>query len=347
MKNKANIEFMSLLEKFLTDYLPFSLNAGSNTVKSYKCAFRLLFQYLKEEAGIELGKINFEVLNFELLLGFCNWLEISRGNSRTTVKQRMGALASFAEYAQNRNFEAGYIFRSSLRKVSSKTFRKVKSKQRCTFTREELEIFFSLPDTSDKIGWRNFVILVVMYASGARAQEICNLSVKDVTYDNDQKAVLKLLGKGDKSRRVKITADATKILNKYIAYKKIENQPYCHIFSSQRNEQISVSCIEEIFSKYEKIAKQLHPDKFCMGRYTPHVMRHTTATHLIEAGVPIAVVKNILGHSSIQTTQIYIEITQQTIDKSIKNWNEKWFQKDSMNEEQLPKIQDCIPDFLR
>ena len=94
------------------------------------------------------------------------------------------------------------------------------------------------------------------------------------------------------------------------------------------------------------MAKAAHPDKFCSGPYTPHVMRHTTATHLIEAGVPLAVVKNILGHSSIQTTQIYLDISQQTVDRSMEKWNKKWFAKNSPDESALLQEKKSIPDFL-
>lgn len=345
--NRAEYEFLTLLGKFFTDYLPISVNASPNTIESYKCAFRLLFHYLNDVAGIDTGRITFEMLNFDLLTNFFDWLVTGRKNSRTTAKQRMGALSSFAEYAQNRNLEAGYIFRNSLEAISKKSFRRVKGKQRCAFTRQELEILFSLPDTPDKIGWRDLVLLVVMYASGARAQEICDLTAKDIAHDKNGNAILTLMGKGEKPRRVKITADATGLLDKYIAYRKIGSQPNRHVFSSQRNEQISIACLEEIFAKYEKMAKDAHPGKFCAGRYTPHAMRHTTAAHLIEAGVPIAVVKNILGHASIQTTQIYVEITQQTVDQSMREWSEKWFPKDGIKEEVLPKIQNSLPKFLQ
>lgn len=345
-KNKAEFEFLSLLEKFFTSYLPVSVNASSNTVESYKCAFRLLFQYLNEEVGINSSRITFEILNFDLLTNFCDWLATTRKNSRTTIKQRIGSLSSFAEYAQNRNLEAGYIFCNSLRKILKKSFRRVKGKQRCAFTRQELEIFFSLPDATDKIGWRDIVLLVTMYASGARAQEVCDLTVKDVAYDSNGNAILTLIGKGEKPRRVKITADATEMLNRFIAYRKIGDQPTRYVFFSQRNNQMSVSCVEEIFKKYEKMAKEAHPDKFCSGRYTPHVMRHTTATHLLEAGVPLAVIKNILGHASIQTTQIYVEITQQTIDKYMREWSEKWFPKGGIKENLLPDVQNPLPEFL-
>ena len=345
-KSKAESEFLSLLEKFFTGYLPISINASPNTIKSYKSAFRLLFQYLNDEAGINASRITFEILNFDLLTNFCDWLAASRKNSRTTIKLRIGALSSFAEYAQNRNLEAGYIFRNSLSKILKKSFRRVKGKQRCAFTREELEIFFSLPDASTTIGWRDIVLLVTMYASGARAQEVCDLTVKDIAYASNGNVVMTLMGKGEKPRRVKITSDATEMLGKYITYRKIGDQPNRHIFPSQRNEQMSISCVEEIFAKYEKKAKSMHPDKFCSGRYTPHVMRHTTATHLLEAGVPLVIVKNILGHASIQTTQIYVEITQQTVDKYMREWSVKWFPEDGTKEKLLPEIQNPLPEFL-
>lgn len=186
-----------------------------------------------------------------------------------------------------------------------------------------------------------------MYSSGARAQEICDLTVKNITHDEKGNAILTLTGKGEKTRRVKITADATRLLNQYINYRKISNQPNRHVFFSQRNEYLSVPAVEEIFTKYITKAKAAHPDKFCNGPYTPHVMRHTTATHLIEAGVPVAIVKNILGHASIQTTQIYVEISQQTVDRSMEEWNEKWFSKNKPNEATLPPTKDSIPEFLR
>ena len=148
-KNNAEYEFMNLLGKFFTEYLPTSMSASSNTIQSYKCAFRLLLQYLNEETDVKIGHITFEMLDFDLLTNFFDWLVTSRKNSRTTAKQRMGALSSFAEYAQERNIEDGYIFRSSLARISKKSFRRVKGKQRCSFTRPELEILFSLPDTSE------------------------------------------------------------------------------------------------------------------------------------------------------------------------------------------------------
>lgn len=346
MKTKTDNSFIPLLGKFFTEYLPISLNASPNTIASYKNAFRLLFQFLSDEAEMKIDQISFEAIDFEMLSRFCNWLTTTRKNSRTTVKQRLAALASFADYSGSRNFDAVCVFSSGIKRISKKAFHNVKSKPRSSFSREELSILFSLPKTYEKLGWRDLVILSVMYSSGARAQEICNLTVKDVSHDEKGNAILTLFGKGEKARRVKITADATQLLDKYIVSRRISNNLERHVFSSQRNESLSVAAIEEIFEKYTKMAREKHPELFCRGPYTPHVMRHTTATHLIEAGVPLAIVKNILGHTSIQTTQIYLDISQQTIDHSMEEWNEKWFSNKNLYETENPLEKKYYPDFL-
>ena len=346
-KNKAGFEFYELLRRFFTEYLPQTVNASPHTITSYKCAFRLLFNYFEEKTEIKSGGITFDLLDFDQMNAFFDWLINERKNSRTTAKQRMGALASFADYAQSRNLDAAIVFRTSLEKIAKKSFRRTKGKQRRSFTREELKVLFSLPDTSTKMGFRDLVLLVVMYSSGARAQEICDLRLKDIAHDEKGNINLTLTGKGEKTRRVKITAEASQMLDKYIAYRKIAKVPEEYIFPSQRNDHLSVPAIEEIYAKYVGIAKGGHPEMFCNGPYTPHVMRHTTATHLIEAGVSLPIVKNILGHSSIQTTQVYLDISQQTVDRSMEEWNSKWFTKNNLSDSALPQEKDHIPDFLK
>lgn len=107
---------------------------------------------------------------------------------------------------------------------------------------------------------------------------------------------------------------------------------------------MTVSCVEEIFAKYIIKAKREHPDRFRYD-YTPHSMRHTTATHMLEAGVPLIVVKNFLGHVSLQTTQIYTEISQDTVNRQLKSWNDKWFLKDNSSHRAATRVSN-VPAFL-
>ena len=183
-----------------------------------------------------------------------------------------------------------------------------------------------------------------MYASGTRAQEICDLTVGDIQFYTDR-AGINIHGKGQKVRRIGIPCDASNMLKKYIEHRRIINDTGRHVFSSQTHEKMSVACIEEIYSKYIDKAKLEYPEMFRYS-YTPHSMRHTTATHMLEAGVPLIVVKNFLGHVSLQTTQIYTEITQDTMNKQLKSWNDKWFLKDNSHFEDT-NGKSNIPEFLR
>ena len=136
------------------------------------------------------------------------------------------------------------------------------------------------------------------------------------------------------------------MLKKYLIYRHINLLPNNHVFSSQIHEFISVSCIEAIYKKYVKKAKQQYPHFFQEDSYTPHSMRHTTAMHMLESGVPLMVIKSFLGHSSVQTTEIYAENTQSVIDERIKEWNEKNFPPTLYQEKLSSKKQPLYLIFL-
>ena len=239
------------------------------------------------------------------------------------------------------DFDAASVFRSAVIKIPKK---KSINKKKSYFTVEEVRILLALPDDNYETGLRNKVLLSLMYATGARAQEICDLKVKDFNF-NVKPVTVSILGKGSKRRQISIPDKASAIIYKYIRHRKIDDKPDSFIFSSQTHEKMSVSCIEEIFKKYIKEAKELHPDLFKMESYSPHSMRHTTATHMIEMGIPLIVIKNFLGHSSITTTEVYIEIAQNTIDKNVREWNKKWFGPSVKADKKNDK--NDIPSFLK
>jgi integrase/recombinase XerD len=276
------------------------------------------------------------------LMEFLTWIEEKRGCSVSTKNQRLSALASFSEYAQNRDFAAASVFRNSVNKIPVK---KASKKKRAVFSKQEVTILLRLPDGSKETGLRDKVLLSLMYASGARAQEICNLTVGNIQF-HPKGASLNINGKGGKTRRIGIPNTCAVMLKQYIAHKNLNDKPERHVFSSQTHEQMTVSCIEEIFKKYVSIAKNENPTLFQENSYPPHSMRHSTASHMLEAGVPLVVIKNFLGHATLQSTQIYAEISQNTVDKHLKEWNEKWFPHNTENEEEHTK-KDTIPDFLK
>lgn len=337
MKNK-NVIFLELLESFFSNYLPDAIGASKNTIVSYKYAFRLLLEYMNLKENISADEITFDVLDYNRIYGFLEWIENERGCSPSTKNQRLSALLSFSEYAQNRNFEAATVFRSSLLKIPQK---KTHHAIRSIFTIDEISKLLGLPDEKTETGLRDKVILSFMYASGTRAQEVCDLKVRNIIFSGLRTTVT-ITGKGGKTRRISIPSECSKMVYKYIHHRDIADKPECHVFSSQTHEYMTISCIEAIFKKYVMKAKKLYPDCFMEKSYPPHSMRHSTASHMLEAGVPLMVIKNFLGHASLQSTQIYAELSQGTVDRHLKEWNDKWFHNGHVPDTKTGKI----PYFL-
>lgn len=281
--SKRKINFMSLLEDYFEIYLPYSRGLSSNTINSYKHSFLLLIRFMLEKKGIVASNIKFSDLTYESLLEFFSWLETDRLCKPTTRNQRLSAISAFSEYAQNRDFDAASIFRNAIIKIPIK---KSTPKQRAVFTRDEIKILLNLPDDNYEIGLLDKVLLSLMYATGTRAQEICDLKVRDIRM-NDTSAAITLIGKGSKIRQVGISKKLADTLHRYIVHRHIEKYPERHIFSSQTHEQMTISCVEGIYKKYVIMAKNQNPSLFHADSYPPHSMRHRTACHLLEAGVDI------------------------------------------------------------
>lgn len=333
--------FLNLLEAFLTEHMPFTAGLSENTIRLYKFTFRLLLDFFYTKKGINARKLTFAMLDYEAITAFLDWLETERGCSASTRNVRLATLSSFAAYAQNRNLEAASVFCSSVRKIPVK---KTAAVPRITFTVEEVSLLLRLPDLSTTEGRRDAMLLSLMYASGARAQEICDLRVRDIQFDGKH-TKLTITGKGNKTRRIIIAQNCAEMLKKYLVWRNLIHDPERHIFSSRTHEHMTVSCIEAIFKKYVTEARKRNPALFREKRYSPHIMRHTCATHMLEAGVPLIAIKNFLGHATLATTERYAELSQATVDRHIRDWNSRWFC-DSIPTAPTEKKK-SLPDFLK
>lgn len=337
--SRRKIGFISLLKDYFETYLPYSRGLSQNTIESYKQSFMLLLRFMQDTKGIDADAIQFSSLDYDTLIDFFNWIEKDRQCKPVTRNQRLSALSAFSEYAQNRDFDAASVFRSAIIKIPIK---RVNKKARAVFSREEIKTLLALPNETYETGLRDKVLLSFMYATGARAQEICDFTVSDL-HINNKSASVTLIGKGSKARQVGISLALAETVQKYIKYRHIEKHPGRHVFSSQTHEQMTVSCVEGIYKKYVTIAKEKYPDMFLKDSYPPHSMRHSTACHLLEAGVDIVTIKNILGHVSVQTTQIYAEMSQDSVDRKLREWNDAWFG----SKIETKETKKDIPDFLK
>lgn len=310
--------FLASLSDYFESYLPEVKGLSENTIISYQYAFQLLFDFLYEEKGLLPEKVSFHSLSEEVLLEYLAWLENKRGCSPITRNLRRTALSSFAKYALKSNFSDALGFYSNVREIPKK--RTPKSSDIKYFTKEEIAIILNAPNTNRVIGKRDVMLLSLLYASGARAQELCDLTLNDIYFGTETN--VRLIGKGTKARMVTIPETCANMLKNYLHSRNFDisnsKERSRHIFSSQTHEHMSISCVEAIVKKYVVKSKQEYPCLFKRKSYTPHSFRHSIAVHMLECGESLVVIKAFLGHASIETTLVYANVTPELANKYLR-----------------------------
>lgn len=298
------------LPDYFDIYLIQTRGYSENTVTSYKYTFQLLYEYLYSEKGIKPNKVTFSDLENGTIEEFLIWLEKSRNCSVSTRNQRKAAISSFSKYALRNYFVQAMRFSNEVAAIESK---KSLKKSIAYFTTEEISILLSLPSSCRDTELRNRTILSFLYGSGARAQELCNLRVTDIKFA--ERTSVRLLGKGNKRRVVVLPSPCADLLRAYLVRCNLMERPERHVFSSHTHEKMTVSCVEAIVAKYVKLAKIQYPNLFKEEHYSPHSLRHSIAVHMLEANVPLPVIKTFLGHESIQTTMVYATVSDALKDR--------------------------------
>lgn len=303
------ITVLQTLPDFFDIYLLQTKGLSENTITSYKYTFQLLYEYLYSERGLKPNKVMFSDLENGTIENFLIWLEDERKCSISTRNQRKAAISSFAKYSLRNFFTQSMRFSNEVITIESK---KGLKKSISYFNTEEIKIILSLPTSKSDTELRNRAVLSFLYGSGARAQELCNLRVTDIRFGN--KTSVRLLGKGNKRRVVVLPTSCADILKEHILRCNISNNGERHVFSSHTHEKMTISCVEAIVAKYVRIAKSKYADMFCEEHYSPHSFRHSIAVHMLEANIPLPVIKTFLGHENIHTTMIYA-----TVSDTLKN----------------------------
>lgn len=269
------------------------------------------------------------------------WLQSEKNYSAASQKQRISALSSFLKYASGREMAS----LSAYNAVSQTQTPKVPRTAFPYFSAEEIRILLSIPETEGKSGSRDVTLLALPYDSGARAQEVCDIRIGDITFAKT--STVRIHGKGNKTRELPISSGVVKLIKRYLAErgKTLKDNRDEHLFPSQRSDRITTACIRNLVCKYVTLAKSNHPDHFKEKGYSPHSFRHSKAVHMLEAGVPLIYIRNFLGHESVQTTEIYLRIHQGSVSKILK---ERKAETNIPNTLEQPhsKNQD-IPDFIQ
>lgn len=287
------------VRRFLLEHLVDERNLARNTQQSYRDSLALLLPYVSNKKKKPLDQLQVPDLSSDLLKAFLVSIERERKCSIRTRNQRLAAIHAMARFIGEHCPEhIGWC--SEIRAVPFKRF------DRPTLSylnKPEIDALIAAPDRTTLHGFRDYVLLLFLYNSGARVSEAASLSVGDLELRPSTMRSVRLFGKGGKTRSCplwKVTAKDLTVLTR----NRAADQP---VFLNRLGEPLTRHGIYALLRRYVGKASSACPS-LKGKRVSPHTVRHTTATHLLRAGVDINTVRAWLGHVSIDTTNIYVEV---------------------------------------
>ena len=287
--------FSKLVQEFLTTYIVGECNYSMNTRTSYSTTFHLLLEFMNEEKNIKPNKIEIETITKEVIVQFLDWLETNRFVSIRTRNQRLACIKSFYKYVQSNELD---LFDTCVIILSIKN-KKVPNKMISYFSEDEIKIMINYLNSIKDL--KKLTMICVLYETGARVSEFINIKLTDLNLSDN--ASITLYGKGNKTRIVPISQELVKLINKYL--KEIYmNYGDDYLFYSNYKKKYERFGINYIIKQLVIELNAIYPNYF-KENYFPHSFRHTKATHLYNNGTPLLYVKELLGHSTISSTEIY------------------------------------------
>jgi len=290
------------LESFFNRYLVAERGVSQHTIRSYRDAFVLLIEYFESVKKIKPERLSLEAFSKDNINGYLDWLE-DKGCSSTTRNIRCAAVKSFVRYL---------IYTDPAHMSQWQSVVSIKAKRSTKETIKYLTVegmtkLLEGIDLSTSRGRRDHTILSVLYYTGARAQELADLTPSSIR--TSEPYLAELFGKGSKKRCVPLDEDIFNLIMAYMrehGLDRPENNKH-PLFYNTWGGKLTTAGLTYIIEKHVKPAKIAYPELFT-GNISPHSFRHSRAMHLLQSGVSLIIIRDILGHVSIQTTEIYARV---------------------------------------
>ncbi len=289
------------LRRFFTDYLPAVRGASPHTVLSYRDAFTLLLRFLAERHHRSTVELDLDSLDPDSVLAYLNHLEQNRGNSATTRNARLAAVHAFARFTATLRPE----YLDTCQRLLAIPFKRAHSRAVEYLEIEELCAMVAATDRNTPYGRRDYAILLTLFNTGARVQELLNLRPCD--FQLERPYHVKLEGKGRKQRICPLWPQTVKLLDEVLADTGLGRLATERLFRNQRGEPMTRFGVRYLLRKYAERANAQTPN-LSRKRVHPHMLRHSTAVHLLQSGVDMVSISHWLGHASVETTNRYTEV---------------------------------------
>jgi integrase/recombinase XerD len=289
----------SLVHSFFADGLLTMKGLRPASVRSYRDVLRLFLRFIAQATRRKITRLAPGDLSFERVLRFVRYLEDARGNQIRTRNQRVACLHTFFDYLAGRMPELLDV----AERVAAIPMKRVPPPETRFLERDEIDALFATLPTRGAHALRDRALLLFLYNTGARVQEVADLRVGD--FELAPPARVRLRGKGDKWRTCPLWADTAQQLRRLLDQRPTR-APDTPVFASRQGRPLTRFGIYKLVRRH---TRQLQTAPAQSRRISPHVFRHTTAVHLLEAGVEINVIRGWLGHVSLDTTNRYAEIS--------------------------------------
>jgi site-specific recombinase XerD len=286
---------LALTQSFFVSYLQSTRGASGHTVRAYRDALKLFFVLLAGQKRKQIAELDLDDIQAEAVLAFLDHIESKRSNSAVTRNCRLAAIRSFVQHLlRNDVTRAGQYGRILAIRTKRATHRAA------TYLEpEEARAVIAAVDTRSPRGRRDHALLLLLYNTGARVSEALTLRSGDLRLERPRQ--VRFLGKGRKERICPLWSETASALRRVIRPDSGNNL----IFKSHRGTPLSRDGVAYLLRKYVRLAaKGQSPQQ--LRHVTPHMLRHSCAVALLQAGVDVSVIRDYLGHASVATTSRYI-----------------------------------------
>jgi len=296
------------VRRFLLEHVVAELNLSHNTQASYRDALALLLPFAAKQRAQAVDQLEVDDLSPEVVRLFLAYLEDERHCSVSTRNQRLAAIHAFARFIGTRSPE----HLAWCAQLTAIPFKKAAQGTLPYLDKPEMDAILAAPDRRTSQGARDHTLLLFLYNAGARADEAARLTVTDL--DLGPSPAVKILGKGNKTRLCPLWTSTASKLRTLVAGRSGQDP----VFLNRRREGMTRFGIYALVKRCVAQAARQVPS-LGTKRVSPHVIRHTTAVHLLRAGVDINTIRAWLGHVSIDTTNIYAEVDLEMKAKALRH----------------------------
>ena len=304
-------DFAYHLSKYFKTYMPGALGLRKQSILSYKKGFHVFFRFMKNTRGVTPDEITIDTFNVELLMEFLDNLE-DNGNSISTRNHRLTVLRAFFKYIQLVDPEHILLMQQLLNVKHKKSPKPTVN----YLTIDGVKCILEAPSFTTRHGYRDMMLIATLYETGARVSEITGLTIGDIRFESPATALLH--GKLGKSRIVPLSDELADKIQNYLKKEKLTGFE-CRsklLFTNRSGNRLTGAGVRYILKKYADRIRKEHPT-LIPEKLSPHSLRHSKAMHLLQSGVDLIYIRDVLGHEHLKTTEIYAKTDGEKKRKAI------------------------------